>query len=197
MSETKGYKIVNQYGLHFLTFTTVGWVDLFSRKECRQIFIDSLKYCIKNKGLHVHAFVIMSNHVHLITSAEESTSGLSDLIRDIKGYTSRMLINWINTSFMESRRDWLKIVFEYHAKYNSNNKKFQIWQQDNHPKECIHPKFTMQKINYIHQNPVVAELVDNEEDYIYSSARNYLGIESNLLPITVIDFGVQEGYIAL
>jgi hypothetical protein len=46
-----GNKIENQNGLHFLTFTVVGWVDVFTRKRYRDIFMDSLKYCTQNKGL--------------------------------------------------------------------------------------------------------------------------------------------------
>ena len=46
-----GHKITDQQGIHFLTFTTVGWVDVFTRKAYRDIIIDSLKYCIEEKGL--------------------------------------------------------------------------------------------------------------------------------------------------
>lgn len=71
-----GYTIRNQYALHFLTFTIVGWVDVFTRKETKQIIIDSLKYCIENKGLILYGYVIMTNHLHLIARADESTTGL-------------------------------------------------------------------------------------------------------------------------
>ncbi len=66
MSDT-GYKIRNQYAVHFMTFTICGWVDVFTRKETKQIVIDSLnKYCIENKGLILYAYVIMTNHIHII-----------------------------------------------------------------------------------------------------------------------------------
>ena len=57
------------------------------------------------------------------------------------------------------------------------------------------PKFISQKINYIHNNPVVAEIVDFPEEYRYSSARNYVGREDYLIKVEVVDFGVQEGFI--
>ena len=60
----------------------MGWVDIFTRKECKDIIVDSLKYCNSNKGLSIHAYVIMSNHIHLIVSAREGSWGLSGIIRD-------------------------------------------------------------------------------------------------------------------
>ena len=73
----------------------VGWVDLFSRKACRDILINNLKYCIEHKGLLLYAYVIMTNHVHAIMAAEQDTKGLSFLIRDFKSYSSKQLSTWI------------------------------------------------------------------------------------------------------
>jgi REP element-mobilizing transposase RayT len=87
-SEPKGYVITDQYATYFVTFTTVGWVDVFTRKELKEIIIESLKYCQKEKGLIIHAYVIMSNHLHLILRAKEGSAGLSAIIRDFKKYTS-------------------------------------------------------------------------------------------------------------
>ena len=81
--EKEGYQIRNQHARHFLTFTVCGWIDLFARKEYKDILIDSFKYCQKEKGLALNAFVIMSNHVYLIGKATGSSS-LSDIVRDFK-----------------------------------------------------------------------------------------------------------------
>lgn len=64
MSRT--HKIHDQDGIYFVTFTIIHWIDLFTRSDYSQLVIDSLKYCQENKGLRIHAFVIMSNHLHLI-----------------------------------------------------------------------------------------------------------------------------------
>ncbi len=77
MTDTKGYVITDQYALHFLTITIVGWIDLFTRKECKDILIESLKYCRENKGLILNAYVIMGSHVHLAACADEKSDGLS------------------------------------------------------------------------------------------------------------------------
>ena len=195
MSNRKGYYIGNQYGLYFLTFTIVGWVDVFTRKECKDIIMDSFRYCVENKGLVICAYVIMENHIHLVTRAKEDSSGLSAIVRDFKKFTSNRILDFVMNSKKESRKDWMMMVFKYNAKYNKNNKDFQVWQQHNRPKEMLHPKFIFQKINYIHRNPVVSGVVDSEEDYLHSSARNYIEREDFLMKVEVIDFGVQNGYV--
>jgi len=57
-----------------------------------------------------------------------------------------------------------------------------VWTHDNHPLQ-MQPHFIMQRVNYIHQNPVRAGWVDEPRDYPYSSARDYQD-EPGLLKIT-------------
>jgi len=61
-----GYKIEEQDSLHFVTFQIVRWIDIFTRKVYRNIVIDSLRFCQTNKSLEIYAFVVMSNHLHLL-----------------------------------------------------------------------------------------------------------------------------------
>src|SRR6185369_15909178 len=85
---SRKYKLSDQQRLHFVTFTVIEWIDVFTRNEYREIFVDSVKFCQANKGLEVGAWCIMPSHVHLIVG----TSGefrLEDTIRDLKSYTSR------------------------------------------------------------------------------------------------------------
>ena len=85
------YKIHNQKALHFLTLTTVGWIDVFTRATYKDILIDSLKHCTAKKGLILYAYVIMSNHVHLVAQATSETQTLSDIIRDFKSFTAKQI----------------------------------------------------------------------------------------------------------
>lgn len=192
-----GYRIVDQYATYFLTFTVVGWIDLFTRKECKDMLIDSFKYCQQFKGLMIYAYVIMESHVHLIASAEYKSGGLSNIIRDYKKFTSKAIIQWFRDNRMESRRDWLDVVFKYYGKHNSNNAVYQIWQQENCPKVCLMPEFTLQKVHYIHHNPVESGIVDFPEHYRYSSARNYAGLDGTMLDVIVLDYGSQVGYVPI
>ena len=165
-------KIVDQSATYFLTFTIVNWIDIFTRQRYRDIVLDSLNYCIKQKQLTAYGWVIMSNHIHLITSS--SNNDLSGTIRDFKKFTSKEIIKSIQ-DFPESRREWLLNTFEFEAKKNGKNKLFKLWQNRNHPVELLSSKFLMQKLDYIHNNPVEAGIVKGPHEYIYSSAGDYAG----------------------
>ncbi|MEI9945513.1 MAG: transposase [Chitinophagaceae bacterium] len=166
-----GYKIRNQAAVYFITFAVVEWADVFTRKEYRDIVLESIKHCQEKKGLLLHAWCIMSNHLHLIISARDNN--LSDLLRDFKKFTSKQVIKAIAENKQESRREWLLSIFKKAGEENSRNTTYQFWRQDNQPKELFSPAFIFQKLNYIHNNPVEAGIVDNPEEYLYSSARDY------------------------
>jgi len=176
------YKIYDQSKAYFLTFTVVGWVDVFSRKIYKDILIESLKYCQTNKGLHIFAFVIMTNHLHLLANCENEN--LSEIIRDLKKHTSKKIIETIITE-PESRKEWMLNLFSFEASKHTRNKNFQFWIQNNRPIEISSNKFIKQKVMYIHNNPVRAGIVEFPEQYLYSSARNYADMESILDMIKV------------
>ena len=180
------YKILNQKGLNFLTFTIVDWIDLFTRKELAQILIESLKFCQENKGLVLNAFVIMPSHVHLIARAKDEER-LSDIIQSFKSYTATQIIIYLKDhKNPESRRDWILNRFQFNARKNKTNSEHQVWQKDNHPIILYSPHVIRQKLNYIHQNPVEAGYVAEAEHYILSSASNYAS-GKGILDVDVMD----------
>ena len=97
---------------------------VFTRKEYRDILIESLKYCQKEKGLLLHGWCIMSNHVHLVASARNEN--LSDILRDFKKFTSKQIISAIGKNEHESRKEWMLAIFEAQAKKNSHNVHYQF-----------------------------------------------------------------------
>jgi len=130
----KGYIIHDQQAVYYLTFTVVGWIDIFTRQSYRDIVIESFKYCQQKKGLHLHAFVIMSNHVHLIVSVDAGFT-ISGFVRDCKKFTSNKITEAIENSGVENRRDWMLHQFKYYASLHARNEKYQLWEHDNHPIE--------------------------------------------------------------
>ena len=166
-----GYKIRNQTAIHFITFAVVEWVDVFTRKQYRDIVLDSIRFCQKEKGLLLHSWCIMSNHLHLIISARDSN--LSDILRDFKKFTSKQIITAIENNPGESRKDWMLNIFRQEGEKNSRNSIYQFWRQDNQPQELYSAAFIFQKTNYIHQNAAEAGIVEKPEEYLYSSARDY------------------------
>jgi REP element-mobilizing transposase RayT len=167
----EGFIIRDQSKAYFITATVVDWVDVFSRKTYRDSVIESLDFCIKNKGMILYSYVIMSNHIHLIIQSKDGK--LSDLVRDFKKYTAKTILEKIQNE-QESRREWMLERFKLATESHSRNKNYQFWQLGSHAEEIYSEKFMWTKINYIHFNPVRAGIVLKIQDYIYSSASNYI-----------------------
>ncbi len=123
-------------------------MDVFTRIEYKEIFVDSLRCCIDKKGLILHAWCLMTIHVHLIFSSKESGKHSASL-RDMKKYTSSNLLIEIDSNKNESRKEWMLKFFAEAGKNKSNNLNFQFWQQDNHPIEIYGPKVISLKIVYV------------------------------------------------
>jgi len=158
---------------------------VFTRQIYCDLLLDSLRHCQTKKGLLVHSWCIMSNHLHLILSALQNN--LSKVLGDFKTFTSKQLISAIEDNQGESRGEWMLRIFSEQGQQNSRNSKYQFWRQDNQPKECYSAAFTAQKINYIHNNPVAAGIVDRPEHYLYSSARDYVTqTKCGLLEVTFL-----------
>jgi putative transposase len=168
----EGYKIRDQSATHLLTFSIMGWIDIFSRQRYRDIILDSFQFCRKNKGLLIGGYVIMSNHIHTIWTA--SQNNLSDIIRDFKTHTSKAITTSIEME-PESRREWLLYMFGFYANRTNANEFYKVWTGNNHPEEIHSEAFLRQKLNYIHDNPVRAGLVNEAMHYKYSSAIDYAG----------------------
>ncbi len=178
------YKVGESAIAHFVTFSVVGWIDVFSREQYKQLFADSLQYCQLHKGLLLHAWVIMTNHVHLIISSRNNR--LEDIVRDLKKYTSKQIIKAIQENAGESRKEWMLNIFSYTGRHNNNNKEFQFWKQDYHPVELDSPEKLQQRLNYLHQNPVKSGLVWEPWHYKYSSATDYFTNEPGLLKLELL-----------
>ncbi len=168
------YKVYDQAGCYFITCTVYQWVDVFTRAAYVDILLDSIRYCQQNKGLQVYAWVIMSNHIHMIISSKKEK--LSDIIRDFKKYTSSQIIKAIEENPKESRKRWLLWLLK-------KGDKIIFWQEGYHGEEITSSLFFETKINYLHLNPVRAGLVEKEEEYKYSSCGDYYGIRKGLLEL--------------
>jgi putative transposase len=173
-TKAQGYQIRND-GIYFITMTVIDWVDVFTRPVYKDIIINSLKYCCQHKGLDLYAYVIMSNHVHLIASTPKLHLG--QIIGDMKKFTCKRIIEAIQEE-NESRQKWMLWHFRQQGKRNSNNWIYQFWIQNNHPVLLDNIEKQHQRLDYLHQNPVRAGIVYRPEDYVYSSASNYAGLDS-------------------
>ena len=155
---SRNYKFHNPEGLYFISFAVVGWLDVFTRNTYKDLFIESLVFCQKNKGLEIHAWCIMSSHVHLVF---RSIKGQKPelLLGDLKRFTSKIIVKSIQENPRESSKEFLLDFFKKEAEKSSNVKNYQFWRHDNKPIELWSNKVLQQKIEYIHNNPVAGGLV--------------------------------------
>ncbi len=168
---------MNSYPEHwprFYTATINKWQHLLADDKHKNIIVDSLKFLVDEKRIRLNAFVIMSNHIHLIW-------------QPMFGFTP----TGIQSSFMkytaqQLKRSLAKIDIEQldSFKVNKYDREFQFWKRDSLGIELISSAVFQQKLNYIHYNPVRAGLCVNPEDYYYSSARFYFEGTDNFGMIT-------------
>ena len=145
----------NNSGCYFVTCTIVRWYYLFDRYNRWNILADSLNFCIERKYLQLHGFVFMLNHIHLLFSSEDS----SGFLRDFKKFTSKQF----RKSILETEPHVLQLFIQPNGMY-------QFWQETNLPILIETEKVFLQKLNYIHNNPVKKNYVQKPEYWYWSSA---------------------------
>ncbi|REE01988.1 transposase IS200 family protein [Marinoscillum furvescens DSM 4134] len=130
------------------------------------------------------AWIIMSNHIHLIFSAKENNP--QRLLQSFKSSTAKELIELIKRHPQESKRERYIWFMELAAKRNATTQnKMQFWQHHNKPIELWSNKAIQKNLDYLHYNPVESGEVAEPEHYLYSSAIDYVGgkgmLEVNLM----------------
>jgi len=162
------YKICEPTHPHFITCTILNWLPIFTRKESTQIIIDSLKHLQKEENLKLYAYVILENHLHLIAQSDD----IGKSMRHFKSFTAKALLKLLQK---ENAHTLLK-QFQFYKKAHKADKTYQLWQEGYQPKLMQTDAMMINKIKYIHENPVKRGYVDSAIHWRYSSARDYEGI---------------------
>jgi putative transposase len=142
-------------GIYFLTMTIHRWYYLFDRHNRWKILADSIHYCQQNKELTLHAYVFMLNHIHLIVASKD----VAGFVRDFKKFTSKQL----KSNIEQTEPSVLSLFLD-------NEGHYQFWMNTNAPKKIENGPFLLQKIEYIHNNPVRKSYVAKPEHWLWSSA---------------------------
>lgn len=169
------YRVYDQQAVYFVTFTVHQWVDVFTRKQYVELLLENLRYCQQHKGLKIYAWVVMTNHCHLIIQTEQLK--LSDVIRDFKKYTAKKIYEAIENNEAESRKRWLLWLLK-------KEEHIWFWEGGYHAEEITTQKFFDSKADYIHLNPVRAGIVEKAEEYLYSSCCDFYGNRKGLLELS-------------
>jgi putative transposase len=159
------WKVYEPLNAHFVTSTVIHLIPVFRREAYFRVLADSFTYCIQQRRFVIHAFVIMPDHFHLLCS--QLDGDIPGVIRDIKRYTSRQLIDLLVRD--HAYAPWLASM--RNAARGASEAK--LWDDEFHPEQVHSRSFYDQKCTYIHENPVRAGYVDNPCHWRYSSACLY------------------------
>ncbi len=147
----------------FFTATIQEWKHLLAEDKYKQIILDSLGFLASEKRVIINSFVIMSNHIHLIWQA-------------INGYTPQQ----VQHSFLKFTAQQIKLDLQNNNtdlleqfRVSAADREFQFWERNPLAIDLYSEEVYLQKMDYIHYNPVEAGLCLLPEDYYYSSARFY------------------------
>ncbi len=170
------YKFIDKTGVYFLTSTIVDWLPIFTSETYFKILINSFKFCREEKGLNVFAYVILDNHFHLVAWHPHDLSGV---IKSLKMFTANEII----AQLKKDNKRWFLNQFAFAKKRYKTKSEYKIWQEGSHPQLITSEQMLVQKIEYIHSNPVDRGLVREIQHWKYSSAANYILDDHSVLEI--------------
>ena len=157
--------LLTEYYPQFFTATVLEWKHLLKEDKYKDIIIESLRFLVTEKRVIIYAFVIMPNHLHLIWQIQGGYKR-EDVQRDFLKFTAQK----IKYDLKENNVELLK-KFEVNAK----DRQYQFWERNPLSIDIYSQKVFMEKLNYIHHNPVQEKwnLCKYAEDYEYSTAMFY------------------------
>ena len=151
------------YHPQYFTATILEWQHLLKPDKYKDIIIQSLKFLVKEKRIELNAIAIMNNHIHLIWQIQ-SGHKTENVQRDFLKYTSQTIIRDLELNHVEVLK-----IFEVNAK----NRKYQVWRRNPLSIDVWTKEVYIQKMEYIHNNPVTVGICSYPELYKYSSAKFY------------------------
>ncbi len=152
-----------QFHPQYFTATILDWQHLLKPEKYKDIIIQSLQFLVKEKRIELNAFAIMSNHIHLIWQIQAGHLK-ENVQRDFLKYTSQTIIRDLELNHAEVLK-----IFTVNAK----DRKYQVWQRNPLSIDLWTKEVYIQKMDYIHYNPVTAKICSYPEQYKYSSAKFY------------------------
>jgi REP element-mobilizing transposase RayT len=166
--------------LYFVTTAAVDHAHIFQRDVVKRILVDGLYHLHVVDGIDLYVFVVMPNHVHFIIRCREDDP-LKDVIRDFKANTARLIVRQYQVEDNQQALDFLAAAVKRPKK-----QQFKVWEDGYLAKDVFSPGFLRQKMTYVHSNPTQPQwqLVEQAEDYVWSSARFYLLEKPALIPLS-------------
>jgi putative transposase len=149
--------------VQFFTATILEWKPLLKQDKYKQLILDSLRFLVEQRRVKVYGFVIMINHIHLIWHIQPGYKR-EDVQRDFLKYTAQQ----IKTDLQKHHPKVLPYFL-----VNSKDRKYQLWERNPLSVDLGSGEVLLQKLQYMHLNPVRAGVCRWPEEYRWSSAQFY------------------------
>ena len=146
----------------YITIVAKDRLPAFRSDTIKRVICKALDEARSSGGFLIFAYVIMPDHLHLLTD-QPGTS--ADVLRYLKGITARRTIDYLRENNFESSLAKLR-----HDSWRRGHR-YSLWQKEKNVFSIYSEAMFMQKANYIHLNPVRAGLVERPINYHWSSAR--------------------------
>lgn len=151
---------------YYLTSVAHERIPVFQTDKIKQIVCDALNEARISGEIMIFAFVIMLDHTHIIT---DSARKIKDVLRFMNGVSAKRVLDHLKENSYESSLAKLRIQQREHKH------KYSLYQHHPNAFEIYGEDTMMQKVNYVHLNPVRAGRVEHPDDYLFSSARQWHG----------------------
>src|SRR5205823_2130218 len=126
--------------------TVVAWLPVFSWPANVQHILDSWRFLQNHERLVLYGYVIMENHLHLIASAPD----VAKEIGDFKSFTARKILDGLEQVGAYALLERL----HFHKAAHKQDRSYQLWQEGSHPQQIQGDEMMLQKLEYMHNNPV-------------------------------------------
>ena len=146
----------------YITIVTKDRLPVFRTDQMKEILCRAIDEARKSAGLLLFAYLIMWDHKHQLTNRPSTTS---NVLRVLKGITARSLIDYLK------QNDHFSSLGKLQHQERDRNYRYSLWQTEKNVLPIFSEGMFMEKVNYIHRNPVRAGLSDRMEEYQWSSAR--------------------------
>ena len=157
--------ILFDHHTQFITITNYNWIPLLLSDNFKQVIIEALKQRVDQQQVTIYGYVIMPNHLHILWQIHNNIDK-AVFQRDFLKFTARSIL-WLLKSTNNPMLN--KLLVE------KKDRKYQIWKRNSLSINIYSEKVFLQKLNYIHNNPLKSKwrLVNNINEYRYSSAKYY------------------------
>ena len=174
------FKTMKHYELegdaHYLTFSCYRRIPLMSKDRSCQWFLDALRNARTKHDFHLWAWVIMPDHAHLLIWPQLKKYKMGPILRSIKQPVGIRAIQYL-------RKHSPTFLRRLHV-INKNRTYYRFWQPGGgYDGNEVEPAAIHEIIEYIHNNPVRAGLVQRAIDWKWSSAREWAGLDGIVLPV--------------